>query len=759
LLNSLEMRLTSLISFSVFILCVSGGIFKFLNMLDYDVDESSRLKVFSEVAFLVILASLSIIAPSAHPMLSKSDSITVPDDYPTIQAAVDAASSGDTVYVRAGTYFEWVHVTKSLKLIGENANTTTVQSPITNYGAGIELSANNVTVTGFTIKKYATGIRLQSSYNTIEENIIMLNDDRNIYSYNSQNNTIRNNVISNATWGFDVDNWCDHNVITGNRISHNEWGLYLDDSYGNTLRDNNMTNNMYNFRVTGSNLNHYIHDIDTSNTVDGNPIYYWTDQHNKSVPHDAGCVIIVNSTNVRVKDLNLTANGEAVRFAYTSESVIENVYCLRNERNIVLTHSDMNFIRNCTSKGGGIAVWASNNNTIINNTVSGEGVTLSGASNNNTIANNVLSGVVVWASRDNSIIDNVITDKGVWLEYSSTRNHIDSNVIFANQKTRFGIRIEESGGNVFSNNTMTGDRANFGVYGSTLSHFIQDVDTSNTVNGKPIYYWINQQDKQVPLDAGYVAVVNSTNITVKNLTLTYNGQGVLFAHTSNSTIEKVNASYNEFGIYFYESNGNVVDKNVVDRNTPRSGWTGLCGGMWLRSSENNVLTKNVITSNYEGIRLYTSNSNVITENTVEYNEYGVVLTITNGNFIHHNNFINNTVTLSWYLSSDVWDDGREGNHWSDYNGVDLDGDGVGDTSLPWHGDRYPLMYFYWNHADVTRDLKVDIFDVVLACAAYGSTPSDPDWNPVCDLAEPYGSIDIYDVMIIAGSYGKQYTYP
>src|SRR3990167_2016782 len=43
----------------------------------------------------------------------------VPDDYPTIQAAIDAASPGDTIIVRPGTYFENLTLNKSVVLTAE----------------------------------------------------------------------------------------------------------------------------------------------------------------------------------------------------------------------------------------------------------------------------------------------------------------------------------------------------------------------------------------------------------------------------------------------------------------------------------------------------------------------------------------------------------------------------------------------------------------------------------------------------------------
>lgn len=64
---------------------------------------------------------------------------------------------------------------------------------------------------------------------------------------------------------------------------------------------------------------------------------------------------------------------------------------------------------------------------------------------------------------------------------------------------------------------------------------------------------------------------------------------------------------------------------------------------------------------------------------------------------------------------------------------------------------------WWSTADINYDFTVDIFDIVLVASAYGSTPSSPNWNPHCDIAEPYGVINIFDLVTIAASYGEKYT--
>ena len=52
-----------------------------------------------------------------------SKTLTVPDQYPTIGAAVEAAASGDTVLVKSGAYYENIQVDKPLTLEGQTAQT------------------------------------------------------------------------------------------------------------------------------------------------------------------------------------------------------------------------------------------------------------------------------------------------------------------------------------------------------------------------------------------------------------------------------------------------------------------------------------------------------------------------------------------------------------------------------------------------------------------------------------------------------------
>ncbi|CAD6492330.1 MAG: hypothetical protein CHKLHMKO_00254 [Candidatus Argoarchaeum ethanivorans] len=95
------------------------------------------------------------------PTISATD-ICVPDNYATIQSAVNAANDGDTIIVRDGTYNENVDVSKRLTIRSENGyGSTTVQAASSSdHVFNVTVDYVNINVDSW-LKEQQTGKRLE----------------------------------------------------------------------------------------------------------------------------------------------------------------------------------------------------------------------------------------------------------------------------------------------------------------------------------------------------------------------------------------------------------------------------------------------------------------------------------------------------------------------------------------------------------------------------------------------------------------------
>jgi parallel beta-helix repeat protein len=338
--------------------------------------------------------------------------IRVPQQYPTIQKAINAAKPGDTISVASGTYMERIFINKTLTLAGDNRNNTIIDADH-DTGPVVFINASNVNITGFTIRNSHP-----ESYG--------------IYIQNSLNSSISGNIITANNRGIFIT-YCINVMVTNNTVTNDRSiGLYIGDSTNITLKNNKLTGNRYNLGVEGRSLSQFTHNIDVSNTVNGKPIYYFINQSNKIVPADAGYVGAINCVNITVKNMILSNNRQGILFAYTKNSIIRNVTAANNTEGILLSNSY--------------------NNIIVNDTIAYNryfGIALSFYSSNNTVSNNLII-------KNTSTIFNETTD-GIKLENHATANTIVGNNVSDNIN---GIRAilssdnNEIYHNNFINNTL-----------------------------------------------------------------------------------------------------------------------------------------------------------------------------------------------------------------------------------------------------------------------------------------------------------------
>jgi parallel beta-helix repeat protein len=317
-------------------------------------------------------------------------------------------------------------------------------------------------------------------------------------------------------------------------------------------------------------------------------------------------------------------------------------------------------------------------------------------------------GIYLWYSLSNVITGNSIGSNmgGIMIENSSN-NIISANTVTNNEN---GIMIYFSSNNTLRNNSMD-NNYNFLVYGTELSHFVNDVDVSNTINDKKVYWLINESDRvmepSIFPDLGCLILVNCQRITVQNLELANNGQGILLAYTTDSTIIENYIHTNSNGIVLFSSSNNRISGNSITKNHR--------GIQLSKSSKNNAISTNNITNNGEGLYLFESSQNIINENNVTNSQIGIGFRESSDNMIYHNNFISNSRQVydshmdvsSVTPSVNFWDFSYPvgGNYWSDYAGSDwktganqdhFGSDGIGDTPYIIYEnneDNYPLMPF------------------------------------------------------------------
>jgi len=316
-------------------------------------------------------------------------------------------------------------------------------------------------------------------------------------------------------------------------------------------------------------------------------------------------------------------------------------------------------------------------------------------------------GIYIIESSYNTITGNTIKNNGNGIVfYNSTQNAITNNIITDND---VGLDLRLTTENVFRNNNMDNIH-NIAIYGTELSHFINDMDDSNTIgDDKKVYYLIGEEDLVINPDTfpdvGFLALVNCTNITVQNIELSNNGQGILLAVTTGSTIMQNSITGNYYGVMLFAASSNLVMGNSITNND-----RGIQLSMF---STGNSISANNITDNTGGMFFYNSTQNTISGNTITDNNYGIGFSASGYNLIRGNYFIDNniqvydagtddpTVSVSvntWYVSYPAG-----GNYWSDYTGIDVktgsdqdeDGsDGVGDTPHVIDSnnkDKYPLI--------------------------------------------------------------------
>ena len=469
--------------------------------------------------------------------------------------------------------------------------------------------------------------------------------------YDCDYNTISNNYFrDNIHYGIE-STICSFNDINSNNFLESENGIKISDGFSNKIDNNTISvsnsRGIYLWKCLYTNITRNVLDNSDHSVFCGYSDHNYI-AHNEIFDTRFGISLDFESDhntayNNTIHDItNLDSCGVCVSGDYNniSENIIE--YCR-----------------------GGIYSYGNYNN-ISENTIERcyEGIYLSG--NFSTISDNLIdttneSGIIVESCSNFSVKGNVITNVS---EFGVSLINSESGDIVENLLYDCGFNVD-------------GDP-------SLMSNL--NLDDSNQVNGKPVYFHegitgLNNDDVmnagQIILyscDLGDFSTLDLNHCTlgmalyycdstsISDSEFTYNNHSGIFVKSSNyTTITNINAlnngngifledsktktnitnnliSYNRHsGVYISSSENFLIKNNQIERNE-------VFGVYLTESSSNNLLSNTVRYNVVAGIYLYESSNNSISANTASYNgNFGIRL----AHYSDENNITKNTLTSNY----------------------------------------------------------------------------------------------------------------
>jgi parallel beta-helix repeat protein len=651
-------------------------------------------------------------------------------NYTTIQVAIDAANAGDTVRVWAGMYNEELVIKKSMELIGNGTNNTTIKGKKSNSVIEIDRT-NNVKITGFTltasgIGDFDAGILIYNSdFCNIYNNNISNNGGDGIHSYYSSNCSIKNNTILNNDNGIFLF-YSDNNIFEKNVINFNDKdGIFINGKWGNYLENN----------------------FFESNGWDGIEI----SSHSKGQ--------ILNNT---CKNNGQSFAGSGIRVGGSFSKIFNNTCISNNGRGIYIGGINNTIGNNyCFDNEGGLSVGLMNNLIFNNNCTNNSDFGISSGSGYNKIWNNTMLNCGLYFNSDDLVDwvslklppNNTVNNKPIHFLKNQTSGKVPtgvpqvilancSNIVIENQSLRnlsYGIIVAFSNNITINNNTNTTIRS---VHSTNTSIF-NNILNKSSVTGISISSSSNitifnntcknNEGSGIGISSSkYIRIFNNTceNNEGSGIALSYsknnkiidnicnlNINGILFYYSSNNFISNNSCSFNNVdGMRIsleYNSQNNIIKNNSFTFNQKRgilymgngvdfyilnNDFSNNSYGIYLMRGSNTIIRNNTFKYNQNfACNFYESEDNEIAFNLIESNKLrGFYLDLSNNNTIYNNRLINNSYH-AYDNGNNIWNLSKPngGNYWDNWTLPDNNMDGFVDYPFIIQGgnnkDYLPLV--------------------------------------------------------------------
>ncbi len=333
-------------------------------------------------------------------------------------------------------------------------------------------------------------------------------------------------------------------TITGSGTEDGwDLGILVRSSYAHIF-DNNITGNYGGIRF---------HDASYYNLIEHNIISY-----------NRGTALRAGYRYHQIKNNTIVHNGGHGFSGGMSYCLFENNICSFNGiSGADISADDSIFLNNTFSANGeyGIYIYNSRDNLLLNNTCNSNkksGILIDGSNYtllNNNCSFNLEEGLIVFGERsilqDNVFISNGFSGfrlggSGIGDGHSVTNNTCISNSLY-------GINLYRTKNSSFLNNILY--NCSFFIEGDDVEYWTtHQIDTSNTVNEKPVYYYANRSGSISPAGAGQVILGHCEDLTLKDQNLSGGSMGLLAGLSSNVIVkDSTFSNFTNYGIYLYNS--------------------------------------------------------------------------------------------------------------------------------------------------------------------------------------------------------------
>ncbi|HRY52714.1 MAG TPA: right-handed parallel beta-helix repeat-containing protein [Candidatus Portnoybacteria bacterium] len=637
--------------------------------------------VFLVAAIIMIGGFFVLFAPPAHAATINVNVACVDTDletavcddgatYRTIQGAIDAAVTGDTVEVAAGIYTEQILIQKDLILTGAGKEATTIKAP-----AIVRNSAPGYTSTTWSSDNWESDYLLAAYPMALGDSDPTISVKVTGFTFDADNQPgqfsrftgilfrkVAGSTVADAgLFNSDIKGFASSgSTVTGIRILDGS-KLTLDNntvekyymgaiSYGTTNLTRpivNMTNNI--FYPNSGNINDDIEYREArAGLISGNTVNYNGMSSSLKYP-----IVLVSSHGLTVENniLSYAVNGIYIYSNSDSNTISGNTISNCSSNGIYLSNSDSNTISGNTisnvkysgfgntiaevnngaagwgigfdgeyNDGSLIAGTGSNNNTVTGNTVSDSDVAVDvyvGAGNTVNNKNNFSGNFIAVHNNEVALLDATENYWGsatpVWA--STISGNITYDPWYADEAMTILSTPEE----VYVDDDYKAESAGSHIWGidafATIQEGINKVATGGTVN----------------VAAGTYA----DNLTI-NKSITINGANAGIAGNASRGSESIVDGGDSGAVVTITADDVTFDGFKVQN----SGLTGVEAGIFIQGVSGVNVKNNIVTDNFAGIALAAATLNTVENNALTLNYFGIYVgTDTNpstGNTIKEN---------------------------------------------------------------------------------------------------------------------------